>query len=94
MKITFDPNKSETNNTKHGYSLAEAENLDWDNMVVTEDDRYDYDETRYIGLTYGIAYLGNKIFSVCFTVTDDFECYRIISLRLATKQEIRKYAET
>ncbi|MHA1067031.1 BrnT family toxin [Enterobacter ludwigii] len=93
MEITFDPKKSESNKSKHGFSLAEAEHLDWDSMVVYEDDRCDYGETRYIGLTYGIAYLGNRMFSVCFTENDDFTECRIISLRLATKQEMNKYAE-
>ncbi|HEY3986479.1 MAG TPA: BrnT family toxin [Cedecea sp.] len=93
MEITFDPKKSESNLQKHGFPLADAKNLDWDGMVVFEDDRCDYGETRYIGLTYGIAYLADRIFSVCFTETNDFAACRIISLRLATKQEMRKYAE-
>ncbi|EHN1752862.1 BrnT family toxin [Salmonella enterica subsp. diarizonae serovar 50:z52:z35] len=94
MKITFDPNKDVTNKSKHGYSLADAKLLDWGSMVVVEDNRINYGEIRYVGITYGIAYLGNRMFSVCFTESNDFTEYRIISLRLATKQEIRRYAET
>ena len=93
MEITFDLNKSKTNKSKHGFSLAEANNLDWDNMVIFEDDRVDYGESRYVGITYGLAYLGDRLFSVCFTESNDFASCRIISLRLATKQEMKKYAE-
>ncbi len=94
MKITFDPGKDRINQNKHGYSLADAERLDWENMVIFEDDRFDYGEIRFVGLTYGIAYLGNKMFSVCFTESNDFAVCRIISLRPATRQEMRRYAET
>lgn len=93
MNIIFDPDKDVINQHKHGYSLADACRLDWENMVIFEDDRFDYGEVRYVGLTYGLAYLNNRIFSVCFTESDDFAVCRVISLRLATKQEMRRYAE-
>lgn len=94
MDITFDPEKNASNKVKHGYLLSDAELLDWDNMLVSEDETCDYSEVRFTGLTYGLAQLGDKIFSVCFTVSEDYEAYRVISLRLATKQEIKRYAET
>ncbi|MBP2170999.1 uncharacterized DUF497 family protein [Erwinia toletana] len=93
MDIVFDPAKDASNKEKHGYSLSDAEKLDWNEMVVLEDDRMDYGETRYVGITYGLARLGDRIFSVCFTESDDFQTCRIISLRLATKQEVKRYAE-
>ncbi|CAO95886.1 MULTISPECIES: BrnT family toxin [Erwinia] len=92
MDICYDPDKDVKNRRKHGYSLADSALLDWDEMVVYEDNRQPFDEIRLIGLTYGLARLGNRIFSVCFTEHE--EVYRIISLRLATRKEIQRYAET
>jgi len=96
MRIIFNEKKNESNYSDHGYYLEDARNLDWDGMLVYEDDRVGYGEYRYVGITYGIAHIGNQMFSVCFTMPEDedgVETYRIISLRKATKVEIRKYAE-
>ena len=39
MFIEFDPIKEASNSAKHGVSLAEAEELDWDSMVIKRIDR-------------------------------------------------------
>ncbi|HGJ5860139.1 MAG TPA: BrnT family toxin [Arsenophonus nasoniae] len=96
MKIEFDPKKNQRNKDKHGLYLKDAEYLDWDNMLACEDTDVSYGETRYFGITYGMAYLGNRIYAVVFTYREENneDIYRIISLRKATKVEIRKYAKT
>ena len=40
MNTTFDPAKDAVNLAKHGISLAEAARLDWDNALVSPDDRH------------------------------------------------------
>ncbi|AYG99632.1 BrnT family toxin [Pectobacterium brasiliense] len=96
MKIIFDPIKNQSNKQKHGVYLADAKYLDWDRMVAASDSLGNYSEDRYIGITYGLAYLNNRIYVVVFTYSDgdDEEIYRIISLRKATKAEVEKYAKT
>ncbi|WP_240042308.1 BrnT family toxin [Photorhabdus khanii] len=75
--------------------LADAEYLDWGRMVAVSDSLGAYGEDRYIGITYGFAYLNNRIYVVVFTYSDDDdeEIYRIISLRKATKEEVQNYAK-
>lgn len=96
MKIIFDPIKNGTNKQKHGVYLADAEHLEWERMVAEPDSLGQYGEDRYIGITYGLAYLNNRIYAVVFTYSDgdDGEIYRIISLRKATKVEVKNYAKT
>ncbi|MBV8635963.1 MAG: BrnT family toxin [Burkholderiaceae bacterium] len=86
MKITFDPGKDIRNRAKHGISLAEAENIDWEKSVEWVDRRFDYRETRICAL----APIGRRIFFVLY-VTRDLQ-RRIIGLRKANEREVRKYA--
>jgi len=96
MKITFDLAKNITNKQKHGVYLSDAKYLDWEHMVAVADNHGQYSEDRYIGVTYGLAYLKNRIYVVVFIYSDkdDEEIYRIISLRKATNAEVRNYAKT
>ncbi len=55
-------------------------------MWVRTDDADDYGEDRWIG----VAPKGTRRYTVVFTVLDD-ETMRIISLRRATNQEIKRY---
>lgn len=50
MNTTFDPAKDAVNFAKHGISLAEAARLDWDNALVSLDDRREYGELRQVAL--------------------------------------------
>ncbi len=50
MLIDFDPAKDRLNRAQHGLSLAFARQLIWDEALVWIDKRYEYDETRMIGL--------------------------------------------
>jgi len=85
--IEFDAAKDSLNNARHGLSLAFAEKLIWDEALVWIDNRYEYDETRMIGLVPE----GNDLYYVAFV--DRGEVRRVISLRCAERKEIKHYAE-
>lgn len=86
MKITFDAAKDAANIEKHGVSLAEALDLEWDWLLAVPDDRRDYGEERW----RGFAPIGQRVFCVIFT--ERGEELRIISLRKANKREVSRYA--
>lgn len=85
MRIEFDAEKDVTNLAKHGLSLAFAERLDWDRMMVRPDDRHEYGETRWIGS----AQVGRRLYVTVFTQRGS--AVRIISLRKANRREITAY---
>jgi uncharacterized DUF497 family protein len=87
MRVEFDPDKDEANLAKHGVSLALARQLDWDDALVWEDDRFAYGEMRMIAL----APLANTLYYVAFV--DCGEALRIISLRRAERREVKHYVE-
>ena len=87
MQIEFDPAKDPINLAKHGVSLAKAATLDWDNALVWLDERFAYEELRMIAL----APDSGVVYYVAFVEADDV--YRIISLRQATKREVKHYVE-
>lgn len=86
MKIEFDPAKNRSNLAKHGTSLAEARQLDWEAVFAWQDHRRDYGEIRMVGLVP----MGTRLYCVVFT--DRGGTRRIISLRKANKREVRYYA--
>jgi uncharacterized DUF497 family protein len=88
MKITFNPAKDVTNTTKHGVSMALADQFEWDTAVIWIDNRKDYGEPRMCG----IGYIGLRLFFVVFV--DRADNRRIISLRKANRREIERYAKT
>jgi uncharacterized DUF497 family protein len=87
MRIEFDPTKDESNQLKHGVSLAMAAELDWDAAWVWVDDRFDYNEMRMIAL----APKTEILYYVAFVNRGDVR--RIISLRRANRREVRHYVE-
>lgn len=87
MEIEFDPIKNIANQAKHGVSLALGSELDWDAALVWIDERYGYDEVRMIAL----APKTNTLYYVAFV--DRGETRRIISLRHATRSEVKHYVE-
>lgn len=88
MNITFDPAKDLSNQRKHGVSLAEAEEFEWDDALVREDMRREYGERRMIALGYIDVRLH------CMVYADRNDKRRIISLRRANSREVNLYAET
>lgn len=87
MRIEFDPAKDRANQAAHGVSLALSRVLDWDSALVWVDDRFDYDELRMIAL----APATGRLYYVAFV--DRGAARRIISLRHATRREVRHYVE-
>ena len=85
MRISFDLAKDASNRIKHGVSLALARELDWDSALVWADTRYEYDELRMIAL----APKTNTLYYVSFV--DRGSLRRIISLRPATRREVKHY---
>jgi uncharacterized DUF497 family protein len=88
MRIELDPAKDEANVAKHGVSLTLARQLDWDAALVWVDDRFSYDELRMIAL----APETSTLYYVAFV--ERGEVRRIISLRRATRREVKHYVES
>ena len=87
MEIIIDPTKDKINIAKHGLSLADAVKLVWDEAQVKIDDSQCYGEVREIAF----APIDDRLYCVVFT--DRGKTRRIISLRKATKQEVKYYVE-
>jgi uncharacterized DUF497 family protein len=84
--ILFDLTKDAANRAKHGVSLALAASLEWDLLVAEEDTREAYGELRM----RGFAPIGETVYCVVYTERGD--AIRVISLREATRKEVRAYA--
>jgi hypothetical protein len=87
MRIEFDPVKELENVAKHGVSLTLAKELDWDAALVWIDSRFDYEELRMIAL----APKTNILYYAAFV--DRGAVRRMISLRRATRLEVKHYVE-
>ena len=87
MRIEFDPLKDRANIANHGVSLALAVELDWNAALVWIDERYEYEELRMIALAPETAIL----YYVTFVERGD--ATRIISLRRATRHEVKHYVQ-
>lgn len=88
MKIIFDPDKDAINTNKHGVSLQDANQFEWNTAISWPDQRHQYGENRMVG----IGYIGHRLFVIVFVDRDGMR--RIISLRKANKREEKMYAET
>ncbi len=87
--ITWDEAKRASNLAKHGLDFADVVRFDFDTALHEIDDRENYGESREIA----IGWCGLRL---CFLVVvrrGDDEI-RVISFRKATKQEVRRYAES
>jgi hypothetical protein len=87
MQIEFDQAKDVANHTKHGVSLALADELDWEAALVWVDDRFEYGELRMIALAPKIGIL----YYVAFVERGKMR--RIISLRQANRREVTHYVK-
>lgn len=86
MRYSYDPAKKKSNLIKHGLDFDEAKRVIESGHTVTfEDNRYDYDEPRFITL-------GNLDGSIVVIVTTESDSeIRIISMRKAEKNEQKIY---
>jgi uncharacterized DUF497 family protein len=87
VSIAFDPDKEARNIRKHGISLARAEEIDMAEVIVHEDDRFDYGETRYIAF----GEIDDTLHCLIFTFRGSN--VRAISLRRANRRENRRYGQ-
>jgi uncharacterized DUF497 family protein len=88
VRIEYDPAKDAENKARHGVSLAVARELDWDAALVWVDSRFEYDELRMIAL----APKTETLYYVAFV--ERGEVQRIISLRQATRREVKHYVQS
>lgn len=86
-QVVWDPAKDAVNVEKHGVSLALASRLDWDRALAWVDDRFHYPEIRMIAL----APAGTTLYCVAFA--DHGDVLRVISLRRATRREVKHYVK-
>ncbi len=91
MIVTYTPSKEVLNNRKHRLSLALAEYLVEDPLLVIVYDRYENGEHRY----HAIGVLGDKCLVLVHSYPDpdDESWVQAISLREATRDERRRYEE-
>lgn len=80
--IEFDRAKDAVNIVKHGVSLARAEEMVFEKSLIEADQRFDYQESRW--LAYGD--LDGRLHVLVFTRRDDI--IRAISLRKANQREV------
>lgn len=90
MHITYDTAKNAVNLTKHGVSLAVANQLEWDLLQAMPDSRMDYGEPRMIGY----APITERVYCVVFVDRDEANqvlTRRVISLCKANMREVKAY---
>ena len=89
MNFAWEPRKAAANLRKHGLAFGEAATVFRDTLSVTgSDPDHSVGENRFI--TFGISNSGKLI---VVSHTDDGLTIRIISARLATRQERKIYEE-
>jgi uncharacterized DUF497 family protein len=87
-KYEWNRGKSRQNQKKHGCLFDIVEGFDWSEAVDVLDDRFDYGEERWLAL----GPIGSKLYALAFSARSD-EKIRVISLRLATKNERKAYVQ-
>lgn len=87
MKFEWDEAKQQSNLRKHRLDFTDAETVFAGATFTFEDDRFEYNEDRYItlGLLRGVV--------VVMAHTEREAVIRVISMRKATKNEQRVYFE-
>jgi uncharacterized DUF497 family protein len=87
MRFEWDEAKRLANIEKHGIDFADVPPMFAGDVFTIEDQRFEYDETRYI--TFGLL----KFRVIVVAHTDEGDVIRIISARKATKNEEKLYFE-
>ena len=87
MRFDWDEAKRRTNLRKHGIDFADIPAVFHGDLVTILDDRFDYDETRF--LTLGL--LEGRVVVIAHTESES--AVRIISARKATGDEEKSYFE-
>jgi hypothetical protein len=87
MRFEWDEAKNRSNIQKHGIDFNDAQDLFKHPLLSLLDNRENYGEERWIG----IGWLQHIIAVVVYTERDDV--IRLISVRKATKNEVRLYEQ-
>jgi uncharacterized protein len=92
MNVTFDAGKDAANLVKHGFSLLDAVDFEWETALVWPDTRREYNEARMAAL----GYIGLRIMALVYVDRPPEQPTerRIISLRKANQREVKRYAKT
>jgi uncharacterized DUF497 family protein len=85
MEVAFDPAKNERNIKLHGISFKRVVDFEFETALFQEDDRHDYGETRF----RVIGFLDLMLHVL--VMTEQEKGIRVISLRKATKGEVKRY---
>jgi uncharacterized DUF497 family protein len=88
MEFEWDEQKNRVNIQKHGLDFADAADLFASPMLISLDEREEYDEDRWIGL----GMLKTRVIVVVYTERDE-DTIRIISLRKALRHERERYEQ-
>ena len=86
MRYEWDEAKRRINLQQHGIDFTDIPNLFTGEIVVLEDDRYDYGEIRF--LAFGL--LAGRLIAVAYTERGE-DIIRLISARKANKHETNHY---
>ncbi len=88
MRFEWDDSKNAANVRKHGIDFVDAVDLFNHPMLTAMDDRYAYNEDRWIA----VGLMRQMIGVVVFTERRG-DVIRIISARKATRREVRLYEQ-
>ena len=88
IEIEYDPAKNRSNLEKHGFSLADAADFEWETAQIEEDIRLVYSEKRFLAT----GWLGERLHVVIFCQRD--AATRVISFRTANEREAKRYANS
>lgn len=81
MRFTWDERKRRTNLRDHGFDFADAKRVFEGPTATYEDDRFHYDEQRFV--TLGLL----DVVAVSIVHTETHERIHVISFRRATRHE-------
>ena len=86
IRYEWDEIKRQCNLAKHGVDFSAVAQFEWDNAVITTNNRHG--EVRFVA--YG--YIDNRLHVIVYTIRVD-ATRRIISIRRGNLREERYYAE-
>ena len=92
LRFAWDPNKAESNRKKHGVTFEEAATAFADPLAIIVEDRVHAERSLLIGRSVAERTL-LTVFVDSELIGSSLEEIRIISARLATKRERRRYEE-
>lgn len=87
MNYEWNEAKRVHNRDRHGVDFSAAEAFDWALAIKRQDDRKDYGEMRFVAM----APIGERLHVMVYTLRRDN--IRIISLRKASRKEVKRYVE-